>query len=226
MTNLATKFDAEAMYNSNTFSSVHVVSHLSKRQAARLAHNSIHITQSSITEKCVYYNNIAIGKGVCSNKKKIRTSKGYMWSDIVNIGNMKQNLLAIATSFNEINDDIAKSKILILDATNRTTTNNYNDDKYEPSGVILLALIHLDVKYEGILEWKKEHHNMMHEHKKPLFETDSKHHGSTGKYYSYGNKGNFWMVGLSSIGQYTSRECDLQSHIAGKCIEELSQMEM
>ena len=226
MANLSTKYDVSKLYVNNTFSSAHVVIQLSKRQAARLAPNSIHITQSVMIDKCVYYNNVVVGNGVNSNLKKINTSKGNIWTKIVSLQNMKNNLLAITTTFEEIHDDIGRSKVLVLDATNRTATNDYEDDKYQPSGIILLALIKMDTEYAGILEWNKDHHIIMHKHKKPLFDSDSKHHGSTGKYYSYGNKGNFGMVGLSSVGQYANRDSNHLSYYKGKCIEEISQMEM
>ena len=32
------------------------------------------------------------------------------------------------------------------------------------------------------------------------------HFGSEGKYYSYGNKENYGMIGTSSIGQYANRK--------------------
>ena len=99
MANISTKYDISKLYTDNTYNSAHVVIQLSKRQAARLAHNSIHITQSFASDKCVYYNNVVVGNGVNSNLKKINTSSGNIWSKVASLGNMKNNLLAIPTTY-------------------------------------------------------------------------------------------------------------------------------
>ena len=84
----------------------------------------------------------------------------------------------------------------------------------------------MDIDYKGVLQWDKTYHKLMCKHKKPIFDSNSKHHGSIGSYYSYGNKANFGIVGKSSIAQYADKQSNRLSHYTGKCIEELSQMEI
>ena len=66
----------------------------------------------------------------------------------------------------------------------------------------------------------------MGKHKSNIIKGESKHHGSTGNYYSYGNKANYDMVELSSVAQYKQKKCIKMARYKGSCIEELSQMEM
>ena len=100
------------------------------------------------------------------------------------------------------------------------------DQKYEPSEVILLGVVSINKQYDGVIEWSSKHRNLMKKHKKSVITSESKHHGSAGEYYSYGNKANFGKVELSSVAQYASRTIGIDSHLNGLCIEELSVMEM
>ena len=134
-----------------------------------------------------------------SNLKKMNTSQGYICTKVTALENTRDNLLAITNTFEEIEVNARQSKVLILDSTNRTATNDLTDEKPEPWGIILFALINMDMEYAGMLQWDNSHHVMMSKHKKPNFDSDSKHHGSKWIYYSYGNKENFGMVGLSSV---------------------------
>ena len=46
----------------------------------------------------------------------------------------------------------------------------------------------MDLEYAGILQRDKTHHVMMAKQKKPILDSNSKHHSSKGLYYSYGNR--------------------------------------
>ena len=120
--------------------------------------------------------------------------------------NMIENITATATISYDIEDEVGKGKILILDITNRTTKNYFTDDKYETSDIILLELISMDIEYTRILEWKESHHVVMDKHRRPIFASNSKHHSLTEKFCSHGNKANSEMVGLSFVAQYTNRK--------------------
>ena len=76
------------------------------------------------------------------------------------------------------------------------------------------------------MDWNASHRDLMRAHKPSIITTEGTHHGSSGDYYSYGNKANFGMVNLSLVAQYTDKKCSKTSHLTGICVEELSQMEM
>ena len=100
-------------------------------------------------------------------------------------------------------DDIKADKLFTIDSTYRTATNDYVDQKYEPSEVILLGVVSINKQYDGVIEWSSKHRTLMKKHKKSVITSESKHHGSAGEYYSYGNKANFGKVELSSVAQYS-----------------------
>ena len=63
-----------------------------------------------------------------SNLKKIKTSEGYMWTEVVDLDNMVGNMLAITTTFDEVQYVYEKNKILVIDGTNRTATNDCKEE--------------------------------------------------------------------------------------------------
>ena len=66
---------------------------------------------------------------------------------------------------------------------------------------------------------------MIRSHKSNTIKGSSKHHNSTGKYYSYGNKANFVIIDMSSISQYSEKQRSLKSKMEGIRLEDLSQLE-
>ena len=184
------------------------------------------MTNSTKVDKCLFYKNDVFGKNVRYNLKKVPTSQGFTWSRVVALENMTDNMLEIITSFTEKEDELDDGKVMLIDATNRTVTNDYVDNKYEPSGTILLSVIVMDREYGGIITWNRSHHDIMRKHKKKTISSESKHYGSTDYYHSYENKGNFGIVKSSSVSHYVDKNCTKISHYQGKCIEELSQMEI
>ena len=123
------------------------------------------------------YKDIFVGNNVHSNLKRIASTQGYTWTEVVTLVNIVNKMLVITTTFDEIKDEVRKGKFLFIDETNRTVMNNFIDGKYEPSVIILLALISVDMKYTGILQWHTSHHIIMAKHKKPIFYSNSKHRG-------------------------------------------------
>ena len=115
---------------------------------------------------------------------------------------------------------------MIIDSTYSTATNDYVDNKYEPSGIILISLITLNKQNKGIMEWNLNHQKLMGKYKSTVITSDGLHHGSKGNYCSYGNEANYGMIDLSSVSQYGHKKCSKLSQLKGLCIEELSQMEM
>ena len=144
-------------------------------------------------------------------------------SRVISLDNVKRGVVAITTNLNDIQIDINEGRVIVIDSTYRTATNDYIDNKYQPSGIVLLGIISMDKRYNGIMEWTSIHHDSMKKHKHSIITTEGTHHGSSGNYYSYGNKANFGMVDLSSIAQYTVNK---SKHLTGICLEEISQMEI
>ena len=71
---------------------------------------------------------------------------------------MSKNILAITTTSEELDEDITNGNLMMIDATDRIVSNDYIDHKYEPSGIILLGFVMMDINYEEIIEWNKVHY--------------------------------------------------------------------
>ena len=208
----------------------HSLVHLSKRQWKRLEANSIHLTGMSDTNRCCVYNRVMFGKHITSSvyteKKMQSDSTVSNLSRIISLDNVKRGVVAMTTTLKDLEIDISKGRVIVIDSTYRTATNDYIDNKYEPSEIILPGLISCDKESKGIMEWTSKHHKLMKKHKASIITSEGKHHGSCGDYYSYGNKANFGMVDLSSVAQYTSQKASKTMHLNVICLEELSLMEI
>ena len=88
----------------------------------------------------------------------------------------------------------------------------------------MLALIGLNRQQKGHITWNKSHNKMMKKYRKNIIQGSNKHHDSRGYYYAYGNKAYYGMVGDSSVGQHTSKNCSLKTCLEGLGVTELSQM--
>ena len=176
-------------------------------------------------DKCAYASAV-FGKNVLYRTDKLQTSVGSVWSRVLRMNEVKKGFVAITTSVNELLEEIGTGAVLLIDSTSRTASNDDKDNKYKPSGILLLALIGLNRQQKGHITWNKSHHEMMKKYKKNIIKGSNKHHGSNGCYYAYGNKAYYGMVGNSSVSQYTSKNCGLIPCLEGLCVTELSQMEL
>ena len=126
------------------------------------------------------------------------------------IGRIKYRHVAIITPIEELESDIAVGKVHLIDATNHTATNDHNDNKYDPSRIVVLSLIKFQRNIRGVLEWYVSHAMVMTSHKANMMQCSSKHHDSTDQYYSYDNKANFGIIDMSSISQCSEKQRSLK----------------
>ena len=61
----------------------------------------------------------------------------------------------------ELTDEIKADKLFTIDSTYRTATNDYVDQKYEPSEVILLGVVSINKQYDGVIEWSSKHRTLI-----------------------------------------------------------------
>ena len=188
------------------------------------------MTDIQVIGKNMNYKCIKFGTNINNtsfNTRKLKTFGDlYQWSKVMKMDNIKGGVIVFTTSYKDVETYVMDGSLHLVDSTHRTATNDYVDNKHTLSGVILLGMITLQKQHKGIISWNSGHNTLMGKHKATVITSDGKHHGSHGKYYSYGNKANFCQNDLSTIGQYASKPCAYKSHLKGLCIEELSQMEM
>ena len=122
--------------------------------------------------------------------------------------------------------------IHIVDTVFRTKNNDKGEDKYKPSGIVLLLMCRLDVQCGRTgWAWGHDHFKTIKSSKSNIINASMGHFGSEGSYFSYGNKGNFGMVDGSSVSQYVNRKFTTEARSTkaafdSKLIEEMVSQEI
>ena len=81
---------------------------------------------------------------------------------------------------------------------------------YQISGYLVLFLGRLQ-RENGVSEyvWRKDEINEVKECKSNIIKGNSSHHGSSGEYYSFGNRANYGVINTFSITRYTPKNTHL-----------------
>ena len=117
--------------------------------------------------------------------------------------------------------------IFCIDTTAQSKSNNGNDGKHKPSGVVVLCMCVLNYQRNNTgWSWGKSHYDLVRQSKNNLMAGMASHFESEGKYYSFGNKGSYGMINNSSVGQYANRKYKdeskmINSNINATIIEEM-----
>ena len=145
-------YDLSKFYNGVQADVPHCIIHLSKTQHKRYKNNSIHLTGRHYVGDMLLYNNVTWGSNIVTKLKKLNTSEGYMWSKVLQMDQIKSNMVMITTSISDVQADIKTSKVVVMEGTNRTVASDSGDDKYSPSEVALLAILNTDRSHNGMLK--------------------------------------------------------------------------
>ena len=180
--------------------SPHCLMELSIVDWQRMKDNCIHlsgikmITIEGRTE--VYYSKIEYGKHVTVMKRKSISNDKSIKLKEVNISTKKVNYFIITTEKTAVLRDKLN---LIIDATHQA-------ENHQSSGKIFLCVCIYNHQKDRIgWTWGKDHYTAIDNSKPNMLIGDSKNFESTGKYYSYGNKGAFGMVDNTSVSQYVMK---------------------
>ena len=104
---------------------------------------------------------------------------------------------------------VSNPELIIIDGSNQELLeDNVNDDtRYKPSEIVVLCLAKLE--REDITSWyswgNKDVINVK-KWKSNIITGHSSHFGSTGNYYSYGNRANYGLIGKSSLTQFVHKK--------------------
>ena len=196
-------------YTDKGITNPHCIMELSLRDYSRIQMNTIHLsgynvkTFNNLTQAT--YNIIKYGDNVKTMKKKSKIDgEQTVYSKDIKLAEMKGKYLFIT---GDKKDYMHDPNIFCIDTTTRCDCNNGNDGKYKPSGVVVLCIITLNYqKNKTGWSWGKQHYDLVRKSKHDLMGGSASHFGSEGKYYSFGNKGNYGMKNDSSVGQYTNRQ--------------------
>ena len=198
--------------NSEVKGSPHSLLELSCKQWMRIKSNSIYVNDITVSEsstniRSVTYNNIVLGNKVILRKKTgINKGRKYQWKTPM-LGNITDSVVAIVSCKKELLE--FNSRIIITDGCRLKSTNDNEDSskEYQSSGIVLLMLSKWDREStKSSYSWDAKDVAKLKQCKSNIITARTSHFGSTGLYFSYGNRGNYGMVNNSSVTQYAHKK--------------------
>ena len=168
--------------------------------------NSIHVTDiDSTNKKWITYKTISyIGSRLNLSSKNLNLNNISNDVQVVNVCKSKKRFFSITTTVKDVLS--GNPDTILLPSTARYKDNQHEVATFDNNGTVLL--------YYAILPKKSKKHNMQFDYdfaknikkvKNSTIKKGADHNGSTGLYYSFGNKGSYEMVNNSSVGQYSTK---------------------
>ena len=196
------------IYYANKGKSPHCMMELSAKEWVRYKDNSIVVgglgvcNTSGNTE--VLYSNVEYGKNVKYIKRRsISNGKPIHWNEI-NLSEMKGSFFMITTKKEECSKHFTNN--VVFDTSNRQEESDKGDNKYHPSGFVVLCICNLEQQGDPNRPvYGTDFYKAIHGCKNNIITSHSNHFGSSGCYYSFGNKGNYMTIDNSTVGQYASK---------------------
>ena len=144
----------------------------------------------------VFYNKTTYGINVHKPKRRQCQSLGgklhYKQPSIANI----EGGFFLITSRKQDVLSLYKDTLIVDGSCHKTI----NDETYHPSGIVILMFCKLqNTKQQKGYKWGLHQANCCKATKENIMDSQSSHHGSTGSYYSVGNRGNYGMNDGSSV---------------------------
>ena len=143
-----------------------------------------------------------MGSNVMLRKKRGLSSGINVNWKTPQLANTKGGYMLIATNKNELLK--SNPDLIVIDGSNQEllidNVNDYTD--YQPSGILVLCIAKLEresVKSQYL--WGHKDAENIKKWKTNIITGHSSHFGSTGNYYSFGNRANYGLIGLSSLTQ-------------------------
>ena len=98
------------------------------------------------------------------------------------------------------------SKIIVLQHGLRCEWNDEGENKFNPSGMLLLLFAKLQQKktLQDIV-WGQKHVKAITDCKNSVITMHNTHHGSLGQYFSFGNNAIYRNINHSTVGQYKNK---------------------
>ena len=191
-------------------STAHSLIELSDRQWLRLESKSVLLTKMQTytsDNNRVEYNQYKLGSDLCFKRMKgISSCVDMQWRSPM-LANIKGNYMLIVGSKREIisyNPDI-----IIIDSSNQELLfDNVNDNSdYQPSGIVVLCMVKLErQKIHSQYLWGNDDAINIKKCKTNIITGHSTHYGSSGNYYSFGNRANYGLIGKSSLTQFVHKK--------------------
>lgn len=167
----------------------------------------------------IEYKSITLGKDIkLKRNKSISSGKQKQWRGPL-LANTRNGIMLIVGNKNEF--VASNPDLIIVDGSNQQLLEDdiNNDTAYKPSGIVVLCMIKLEretIKTQYL--WGPDDARNIKTCKTNIITAHSTHFGSTGQYYSFGNRANYGMIGKSSITQYVNKKYNkLSSQLKSVC---------
>ena len=183
---------------------------LSDVQWNRMKENSIYVKgfneigKTKREMKCTY-TEVIVGENISFQKKTIYHKNKVLKYRRPLLWNITGGYLMIVADKGELVQ--SNPDLIILDCSSQDHEIDEMNQKYVASGKIVLLMVKRD--HQGKLSeytWGRKEFDILNMCKTSVINGHSSHHGSLGKYYSFGNRANYGMIENSSITQYVSKK--------------------
>ena len=189
--------------------SSHTLIELSTNQWKRYCDNSIIVSgiQKEKVNKSnthLKYSNVVFGNNLCLRKRSCKCKgKLLRWKAPI-LQNVSGGYCMIVCEKKEIL--LHDPNLMVMDGSQQTEEEE-TVSKYQGSGFLVLFLGKLQ-RDSGVSKyvWAKDKINMVKECKTNIIKGNSSHHGSSGNYFSFGNRANYGVINTSSITQYIPKK--------------------
>ena len=152
---------------------------LSDRKWQRYKKSSIFVSKRVVSKDVgcdhIMYDNIEYGSEVKPMEKGSISNGNSIWWEEINLPVMKSSILLITTLKEELIND---PSIIIVDTCLRSKCNDKSDNKYKPSGIVVLLVCKFDRSQERTgREWGKDHYNEVKQSKPNIIGASMGHFG-------------------------------------------------
>lgn len=207
----------------------HIVIQLSSNQYQSMKENFVHVTDATLGtcdgNQVQWYKKFTYGANVISRKKKNGGMPRNGALKDIKISEMPGRCFDITCNksvfTNDTNVYIIDSQCSNVDSKNEVTT-----------GIILLLYCVDDHQCHVTgWEWNQMVFKAIKTSKNNVITKKNNHNGSSGFYYSYGNRGNFGMIDGSSVGQYSHKKFKndnktTTAHVIDSLVDKISSHEL
>ena len=196
-------------------STAHSLIELSERQWFRLESRSVLLTEMVMHDgqnDKVEYKKYKIGSDLSFKRKKGKSSCVHMQWRTPMLANINGNCMLIVGRKSEILS--SNPDVIVIDSSNQELLfDNVNDSsKYKPSGVVVLCMVKLErEKIASQYLWGLQDTVNIKKWKNNIITGHSTHFGSTGNYYSFGNRANYGLIDKSSLTQFAHKKFKSES---------------
>ena len=194
----------------SNISTAHSLIELSERQWFRLESKSVLLTEMVMhvgQNNRVEYKKYKLGSDLSFKRKKGKSSCVHMQWRTPMLANINGNCMLIVGRKSEILS--SNPDVIVIDSSNQELLfDNVNDSsKYKPSGVVVLCMVKLErEKIASQYLWGLKDAVNIKKWKNNIITGHSTHYGSSGNYYSFGNRANYGLIDKSSLTQFAHKK--------------------